>query len=110
VTALVGELLTAVIRRMHEGAGSVVVMEGTTIGIVTSATCCAPQREVLRRHGGCDDGAGRHHRCRDPVANRTGVDARSGYRHMPVTDHGHPVGVVSLRTDARVIGPAVPAA
>ena len=112
VTALVGEPLTAVIRRMHDGrVGSVVVMEGTTaIGIVT-------ERDVLRAAaaGGYDGMVGAVMTVpvdtidvATPLPTALALMRERGYRHMPVTDHGHPVGVVSLRDLMRVasIGPA----
>ncbi len=116
ITALVDEPLGVAVRRMHDRrVGSVLVMEGSrALGIVT-------ERDVLRATA--DPTV-------DPAVDRTVGDVMSapvdtidvatsletalstmrerGYRHMPVTDHDHPVGVVSLRDLMRVasIGPA----
>ncbi|MCY7301213.1 MAG: CBS domain-containing protein [Ilumatobacteraceae bacterium] len=112
VTALTHEPLTTAIQRMHQHrVGSVLVMEGSTaVGIVT-------ERDVLRATA-----TGLHDSSVGAIMT-TPVDAvdiltevpialammrERGYRHMPVTDHGSPVGVVSLRDLMRVasIGPA----
>lgn len=112
VTALADEPLTTAIRRMHQHrVGSVLVMEGSrAVGIVT-------ERDVLRATA-----TGLYDRTVGAVmtAPVEDVDIATevpaalammrdrGYRHMPVTDHGNPVGVVSLRDLMRVasIGPA----
>lgn len=112
VTALAGEPLTAAVRRMHDHrVGSVVVMEGNrAIGIVT-------ERDVLRVAAAdqADQTVGAA--MTSPVetidmgtsvAGALATMRERGYRHMPVTDHDNPVGVVSLRDLMRVasIGPA----
>jgi len=112
VSALATEPLTTAIQRMHQHrVGSVVVMEGSrAIGIVT-------ERDVLRATatGLHDSSIGAVMTAPvDTVDMATEVPAalamlrERGYRHMPVTDHGNPVGVVSLRDLMRVasIGPA----
>jgi citrate synthase len=112
VTALVNEPLSAAIRRMHERrVGSVVVMEGNrAIGIVT-------ERDVLRAAAGASADPAVGAVMTSPVDTidvATALPAalatmrERGYRHMPVTDHDNPVGVVSLRDLMRVasIGPA----
>ena len=112
VAAFADEPLTAAIHRMHQHrVGSVLVMEGSrAVGIVT-------ERDVLRAT------ATGLHDCTVGAVMTTPVDdvdlatevpaalammRERGYRHMPVTDHGNPVGVVSLRDLMRVasIGPA----
>jgi CBS domain-containing protein len=110
VTATAGEPLTAAIRRMHDHrVGSVVVMEGNrAIGIVT-------ERDVLRAAaGGSGDTVGsvmtspvETSDVATPLADALATMRERGYRHMPVTDHENPVGVVSLRDLMRVasIGP-----
>jgi citrate synthase len=112
VTADAGEPLTAVIARMHDHrVGSVVVVEGVkAIGIVT-------ERDVLRETAGASSlpvtTAAAMTSPVDTMDMATPVEAalatmrERGYRHMPVTDHGHPVGVVSLRDLLRVahLGP-----
>ena len=112
VTATVGEPLAAAVRRMHDHrVGSVLVMEGNrAVGIVT-------ERDVLRATAGGDPGltvAGVMTAPVDTIDVATSLQEalatmrERGYRHMPVTDHGNPVGVVSLRDLMRVasIGPA----
>jgi len=112
VTATAGEPLAAAVRRMHDHrVGSVVVMEGTrAIGIVT-------ERDVLRataepgadtRVAGVMTAPVETIDADTPVQDALSTMRERGYRHMPVTDHGHPVGVVSLRDLMRVasIGPA----
>ncbi len=112
VTATAGELLRVAAKRMHDHrVGSVVVMEGSrAIGIVT-------ERDVLRAAA---SGAATSLVSEVMTAPVDSIDVTTtlpsalatmrerGYRHMPVTDHGHPVGVVSLRDLMRVasIGPA----
>ncbi len=112
VTALVSEPLTAAVRRMHDHrVGSVVVMEGSrAIGIVT-------ERDVLRAaaHPLAEQSVGAVMTApvdtvdvTTPLPDALALMRERGYRHMPVTDHGNPVGVVSLRDLMRVasIGPA----
>ena len=112
VTALAHEPLTTAIHRMHQHrVGSVLVMEGSrAVGIVT-------ERDVLRAAatGLHDQTVGATMTTPvDTVDIATEVPAalammrERGYRHMPVTDHDNPVGVVSLRDLMRVasIGPA----
>ena len=113
VTATATEPLHTAVRRMHDHrVGSVVVVEGNTaVGIVT-------ERDVLRASANGDTpGIGVATAMSAPVDTvdvATPVEQalrlmrERGYRHMPVTDHGHPVGVVSLRDLLRVatIGPA----
>ncbi|MCB9382893.1 MAG: CBS domain-containing protein [Acidimicrobiaceae bacterium] len=113
VTATATEPLHTAVRRMHDHrVGSVVVVEGNTaVGIVT-------ERDVLRASANGDTpGIGVATVMSAPVDTvdvATPVEQalrlmrERGYRHMPVTDHGHPVGVVSLRDLLRVatIGPA----
>ncbi len=112
VTAAADEPLRAAVRRMHEHrVGSILVVEGSrAIGIVT-------ERDVLRAVSTTSDSTTVGEVMTSPV---DGVDRLSsadmvlgtmrerGFRHMPVTDHGRPVGVVSLRDLMRVasIGPA----
>lgn len=113
VTAGAAEPLHAAVRRMHDHrVGSVVVVEGNTaVGIVT-------ERDVLRANAdGCAADAAiatvmsapaDTMDVATPVEQALRLMRERGYRHMPVTDHGHPVGVVSLRDLLRVatIGPA----
>lgn len=113
VTAFPHEPLDAAVRRMHERrVGSVVVVDGSkAVGIVT-------ERDVLRASAdGTPTDAPLHTVMTAPVdtldVGTELLDAlrlmrERGYRHMPVTDHGHPVGAVSLRDLMRVasIGPA----
>ncbi|MDO9174191.1 MAG: CBS domain-containing protein, partial [Actinomycetota bacterium] len=112
VTALVSERLTAAVRRMHDHrVGSVVVMEGSrAIGIVT-------ERDVLRAAAQplAEQSVGAVMTApvdtvdvTTPLPDALALMRERGYRHMPVTDHGNPVGVVSLRDLMRVasIGPA----
>ncbi len=113
VTATAGEPLAAAVRRMHDHrVGSVVVVDGTrAVGIVT-------ERDVLRAQaGGTPTDAALHTVMTAPVDTldvATPVEdalrllRERGYRHMPVTDHDHPVGVISLRDLMRVasVGPA----
>lgn len=112
VTATVGEPLAAAVRRMHDHrVGSVLVMEGNrAVGIVT-------ERDVLRATAGGDPGLSVSAVMTAPVdtidmatslQEALATMRERGYRHMPVTDHGNPVGVVSLRDLMRVasIGPA----
>ncbi|MGB8862032.1 MAG: citrate/2-methylcitrate synthase [Ilumatobacteraceae bacterium] len=112
ISATAGEPLAAAVRRMHDHrVGSVLVMEGSrAIGIVT-------ERDVLRAAAAGDTGGTVAAAMTSPVDT---IDVATslqdalvtmrerGYRHMPVTDHDHPVGVVSLRDLMRVasIGPA----
>lgn len=111
VTATAGEPLSVAVRRMHDHrVGSVLVMEGSrAIGIVT-------ERDVLRATANPVAGSSVSAVMTSPVeaidVSTSMQDAlvtmrERGYRHMPVTDHGHPVGVVSLRDLMRVasIGP-----
>ncbi|MFM2078063.1 MAG: hypothetical protein RJA49_1953, partial [Actinomycetota bacterium] len=115
VTAAATEPLTDAIRRMHRHrVGSVLVMEGTrALGIVT-------ERDVLRATADRGDRDTEQTVADVMTAPVDTIDVGTavqsalatmrerGYRHMPVTDHGHPVGVVSLRDLMRVatIGPA----
>ena len=112
VTATAGEPLAAAVRRMHDHrVGSVLVMEGNrAVGIVT-------ERDVLRATAGGDSGLTVAAVMTAPVdtidvatslQEALATMRERGYRHMPVTDHGNPVGVVSLRDLMRVasIGPA----
>ncbi len=117
VTALVDEPLGTAVQRMHDHrVGSVVVMEGSrALGIVT-------ERDVLRATAASAATAppGGEATVGDvmsapvdtidvatPLETALSTMRERGYRHMPVTDHGHPVGVVSLRDLMRVasIGP-----
>lgn len=112
VTALASEPLTVAVRRMHDHrVGSVVVMEGNrAIGIVT-------ERDVLRVAAAdqTDQTVGsvmtspvESIDVATPLATALTTMRERGYRHMPVTDHDNPVGVISLRDLMRVasIGPA----
>lgn len=112
VTALVHEPLTQAIHRMHEHrVGSVVVMEGSrAIGIVTErdvmrAAAGEPQRPTV---GSVMTAPVETIDIATPLPAALATMRERGYRHMPVTDHGNPVGVVSLRDLMRVasIGPA----
>jgi citrate synthase len=112
VTATAGETLTVAARRMHDHrVGSVLVMEGSrAIGIVT-------ERDILRA-AATDAWSSRVSEVMTAPVDSVDVSVpqhlvlatmrERGYRHMPVTDHGHPVGVVSLRDLMRVasLGPA----
>lgn len=113
VTAAVTEPLSVAARRMHDHrVGSVLVMEGSkALGIVT-------ERDVLRATAGTGAGGQTVADVMSSPVDTIDVSTElqdalatmreRGYRHMPVTDHGHPVGVVSLRDLMRVasIGPA----
>ncbi len=112
ITATAGEPLNAAVRRMHDHrVGSVLVVEGNrAIGIVT-------ERDVLREASTTDELRTVGATMSSPVdtidvsCSAQGALAtmrERGFRHMPVTDHDRPVGVVSLRDLMRVasIGPA----
>jgi citrate synthase len=113
VTASPTEPLEAAVRRMRDRrVGSVVVVDGSrAVGIVT-------ERDVLQANAdGLASGTALHSVMSAPVdtldvatelPDALQLMRERGYRHMPVTDHGHPVGVVSLRDLMRVasIGPA----
>lgn len=112
VTALPVEPLATAVTRMHDHrVGSVLVMEGSAlIGIVT-------ERDVLRANATPSPGRTVAEvmttpvdtiDVATPVQEALALMRERGYRHMPVTDHRHPVGVVSLRDLMRVasIGPA----
>ena len=113
VTARPDELLSEVIRRMHEQrVGSVIVLDGTTpVGIVT-------ERDVLK-YAALEvdlDGAAEDAMTSPVDTVEVDVDPRHvlvlmrerGYRHLPVLRHGELVGIVSLRDLMRVaaLGPA----
>lgn len=112
VTALVSESLTAAVRRMHDHrVGSVVVMEGNrAIGIVTERDVLRAVTEPLGEQsvGGVMTAPVDTIDVTTPLPDALALMRERGYRHMPVTDHGNPVGVVSLRDLMRVasIGPA----
>jgi citrate synthase len=112
VIATATEPLTDAIRRMHDRrVGSVLVVEaGRAVGIVT-------ERDVLRVATSGVRGVSVGAVMTAPVdtvdadTSPDGALARMrerGYRHMPVTDDGRPIGMVSLRDLMRVatIGPA----
>jgi citrate synthase len=112
VTAVAGEPLSAAVRRMRDHrVGSVLIVEGNrAIGIVT-------ERDVLREASTIGDQKTVGAVMTSPVdavdvsssaQDALGIMRQRGFRHMPVTDHDRPVGVVSLRDLMRVasIGPA----
>ena len=112
VTATAGEPLSVAVRRMHDQrVGSVLVVEGNrAIGIVT-------ERDVLREISMAGELKTVGVAMSSPVdtidvscSAQGALDTmrERGFRHMPVTDHDRPVGVVSLRDLMRVasIGPA----
>jgi citrate synthase len=112
VTAAAGEPLNAAVRRMHDHrVGSVLIVEGNrAIGIVT-------ERDVLREASTFGEQTTVGAVMTSPVEavdvsssaqEALGIMRQRGFRHMPVTDHDRPVGVVSLRDLMRVasIGPA----
>lgn len=91
------------------GVGSALVVEdGETVGIFT-------ERDVLRALAS-DFDAARHTVEQWMTAHPTGIDAgapvgearalmlRQGYRHLPVTEGGALVGIVSIRDLANVEG------
>jgi citrate synthase len=112
VTARSAEPLAAVVRRMHDRrVGSVIVVEDDVVaGIVTERDVLrasaaqldttAPVGSVMTTPADCLDAS-------TPIADALAMMRERGYRHMPVTVHGHPVGVISLRDLMRVaqIGP-----
>lgn len=113
VTGLSTDPLAEAIRRMHEHrVGSVVVVDGTApIGIVTErdvlGVADSPHlsdllvAEVMTAPAETIDAS-------LDVADVLATMRERGFRHMPVTDDGGLVGIISLRDLARLatIGPA----
>src|SRR5579864_316588 len=100
-------LAQAAERMSDRGVGAILVLTGDSVaGILT-------ERDVLRAvaTGGVEGTNVASWMTRDPetvdVAESTGQAAavmiHGGFRHLPVTDGGKPVGIVSIRDLMRVV-------
>jgi citrate synthase len=107
VTATPDESVAAAAARMGEQrVGSVIVVDGDRpVGILT-------ERDLVRLSAGGSDGAEPVSKWMTPDPDSVGPDveattafarlAERGYRHIPVVDDGHLVGVVSMRDLMRI--------
>ncbi|MEP6640722.1 MAG: CBS domain-containing protein [Gaiellales bacterium] len=101
LTASEGDALTAAAKRMAERrVGAILVTDGTTLtGIMT-------ERDVLRAVGkGSIDGTVGDWMTRHPdtapqtatIGEAAAMMLHGGYRHVPIVDGDHLVGIVSIR-------------
>ena len=101
LTASEGDSLTDAAKRMADRrVGAILVTDGTTLtGIMT-------ERDVLRAVGkGSIDGTVRDWMTRQPdtapqtatIGEAAAMMLHGGYRHVPIVDGDHLVGIVSIR-------------
>ena len=100
-------LQSAAAKMAERGTGAILICSNDAlVGILT-------ERDVLRAvaQGGVEGTSAAAWMTRDPetvppdepVASAAGLMLRGGYRHLPVLEHGKPIGIVSIRDLMRVV-------